>query len=153
MKEACPKQVSRIRDLIRSMRCTAEALQHHGDLRTDGNRLSSTQFTVMESLFLYGPMNQRELAEHSQRTTGNITVVVDNLEKRGLVTRCSVESDRRVSQVGLTDDGKTLISSLLPAHDKLLLDTFSVLSEDELSQFETLNQRLNESVHGRVENK
>ncbi|MCB2212026.1 MarR family transcriptional regulator [bacterium] len=134
------------------MRCTAEALRHHGDVRTDGNRLSSTQFTVMESLFLYGAMNQRELAQHSQRTTGNITVVVDNLEKRGLVSRCSVENDRRVSQVGLTDDGKSLISSLLPAHDKLLLDTFSVLNEDELVQFETLCQRLNDRVHGNLDN-
>ena len=47
--------------------------------------LTMTQFSVLESLLHLGPMNQRTLGQKVLKSSGNITVVVDNLERGGLV--------------------------------------------------------------------
>jgi MarR family 2-MHQ and catechol resistance regulon transcriptional repressor len=49
--------------------------------------LSVSQFGVLEALFHVGPLSQAEIAKKILRSTGNITMVIDNLEKRDLVKR------------------------------------------------------------------
>ena len=49
--------------------------------------LSVSQFGVLEVLFHKGSLCQSELAAKILKSTGNITMVIDNLEKRNLVRR------------------------------------------------------------------
>ena len=44
-----------------------------------------TQFGVLEAIYHIGPLCQSELAEKLLRSGGNLTLVVDNLEKAGYV--------------------------------------------------------------------
>lgn len=76
--------------------------------------LTATQFGVLDSLHHIGPLCQSELAEKLLRTGGNLTLVVDNLEKAGLVVRERDPSDRRFVVVKLTDKGELFISALIP---------------------------------------
>src|SRR5262245_19850379 len=72
--------------------------------------LTESQFGVLESLLHLGPLHQCDLGEKLLRSSGNITMVVDNLEKRGLVERRREKEDRRFVKVHLTDAGRKLIS-------------------------------------------
>ncbi|MDH3327667.1 MAG: MarR family transcriptional regulator [Desulfobulbaceae bacterium] len=78
------------------------------------NKLTMSQFGVIEALYHVGPMYQRDLAEKILKTTGNITTVIDNLEKRKLVERQREMKDRRYFKVVLTPSGKRLIKKIFP---------------------------------------
>jgi MarR family transcriptional regulator, 2-MHQ and catechol-resistance regulon repressor len=83
----------------------------HGVL-PDG--LTVTQFGVLEALHHIGPLCQGELAEKLLRSGGNLTLVVNNLEKAGHVVRERDPADRRFVVVKLTEQGEAFIARLLP---------------------------------------
>lgn len=90
--------------------------------------VTQSQFGVLDSLFHLGPLSQRELGDKLLKTSGNITMVVDNLEKRGLVRRERGKRDRRIMTVHLTDKGREIILSLLPRRVAAIREEMSVLS-------------------------
>lgn len=108
--------------------------------------LSESQFGVLEALLHLGPLHQRELAKKILRTNGNVTLVVDHLEQRGLVRRERGSADRRYIKVHLTDAGEVLVKALFPAHAARLAEELSVLSEDEQHELGRLCRRLNIAV-------
>lgn len=93
--------------------------------------LSISQFGVLEALFHLGPMYQKDIAQKILKSAGNITMVIDNLEKRGLVKRIRNEKDRRYFDIHLTDEGKTLIAAFFPRHAERIRQKMAVLSEAE----------------------
>jgi MarR family transcriptional regulator, 2-MHQ and catechol-resistance regulon repressor len=93
--------------------------------------LTVSQFGVLEALFHLGPLNQKSLAAKILKSTGNITMVIDNLEKRGLVKRTRDEQDRRHYSVGITRKGAGLITSFLPKHVARIVEEMSILSGAE----------------------
>ena len=80
------------------------------------SNLTESQFGILEALYHIGPLRQRDLAEKILKTGGNITMVVDNLEKRGLVKREKGKEDRRTFSVVLTEQGNSLIGKIFPEH-------------------------------------
>jgi MarR family 2-MHQ and catechol resistance regulon transcriptional repressor len=63
--------------------------------------LTESQFGVLEALFHLGPMSQKNLGGKLLKSGGNITLVIDNLEKRGLVIRRRGVVDRRYFNIQL----------------------------------------------------
>jgi len=112
--------------------------------------LTESQFGVLEALLHLGALHQRELAQKILRTNGNVTLVVDHLEKRGLVRRERGSADRRYVKVHLTDAGEALVKGLFPGHAARLAEELSVLSEEEQHELGRLCRRLNMAVeqHG-----
>ncbi len=104
--------------------------------------LTESQFGVLEALLHLGPLHQRELAAKILRTHGNVTLVVDQLEKRGLVRRQRGSADRRYIKVHLTDHGTALVSELFPAHAARLTREMSLLGEDEQRELARLCRSL-----------
>ena len=56
--------------------------------------LTEIQFSALDALYYLGPLNQKELGNTLLRSGGNITLIIDNLEKQRLVKRERGE-DRR----------------------------------------------------------
>jgi len=112
----------------------------HGHLAGAG--LTVSQFGVLEALFHLGPMPQKELADRILKSPGNMTTVLGNLEKRGLVYRKRSAEDRRISDVHLTAEGSALIAELFPRHLKGLVGGFDSFSDDELAEFVRLCRKL-----------
>jgi MarR family 2-MHQ and catechol resistance regulon transcriptional repressor len=104
--------------------------------------LTESQFGVLDALYHLGPMYQCDLAPKILRTTGNVTLVVDNLERRGLVRRERRGDDRRYVQVALTPAGEALIRQTFPRHADAVATELGVLSGDELRQLTRLCRRL-----------
>jgi len=95
------------------------------------NNLTASQFSVLEALHRHGPMVQRDLAEQIMKTTGNITTVIDNLEKHGLVERIRGEKDRRYFEIVLTAEGSRLIKKFYPVHLKQVEKVIGLLTDEE----------------------
>src|SRR5271169_6693017 len=98
-------------------------------LEQDG--LTTGQFGVLEALLHLGPMCQHALAEKLLRSGGNVTLVVDNLEKRGWVRRERQKDDRRMVQIQLTPKGARLIAKVFPEHAAAITKIMSELTEPE----------------------
>jgi MarR family 2-MHQ and catechol resistance regulon transcriptional repressor len=105
-------------------------------------RLTVSQFGVLEALYHIGPMFQQEIGRRILKTSGNMTLVIDNLEKRGLVLRERVPEDRRYTQVRLTPGGRKLIQRLFPRHAKIAEQVFSVLNAEEIQTLGALLKKL-----------
>ncbi|MHB8870560.1 MAG: MarR family winged helix-turn-helix transcriptional regulator [Thermoleophilia bacterium] len=105
--------------------------------------LSISQFGVLEALLHLGPMSQKELAAKVLKSHGNISVVVDNLEKRDLVTRTrGAVEDRRVVIVSLTPMGEGLVRSVLPDTEERIRQEMGILSDAELLDLARMCKKL-----------
>ena len=104
--------------------------------------LTESQFGALEALLHLGPLCQHELAGKVLKSAGNMTTVVDNLERRGLVERRRDGEDRRVVTVHLTASGRDLVRAVFPRVVEVLVDAFSTLSATEQQQLAALCRRL-----------
>ena len=78
--------------------------------------------------------------------SSSTTYVIDQLHKKGYVTRTPSEKDRRITYVELTEAGKTLIKEIFPTHAKRIAEAFEQLSSEELTLLQkTLRKITNET--------
>lgn len=108
--------------------------------------LSISQFGVLEALHHLGPQSQADLAKKILKSTGNITMVIDNLEKRGLVTRERDPEDRRYYSIRLTPRGQTLIGSIFPRHASGIVTEMKVLTRKEQETLGNLCRKLGKNT-------
>lgn len=99
--------------------------------RCENQGLTISQFGILDALYRGGAYCQKELGEKIFKSSGNITLVVDNLEKRGLVRRERKGDDRRYIRIHLTDEGRRVISEVLPKVANFIQEELKVLSEEE----------------------
>jgi MarR family 2-MHQ and catechol resistance regulon transcriptional repressor len=104
--------------------------------------LTPSQFGVLETLYHLGPLMLSQLAEKHLKSRNNFTVVVDNLEKQGLVTRVRCKVDRRVVHVHLTEAGRARIEVVYPRFVEAVVADMAVLSEAEQEQLADMLRRL-----------
>ena len=107
-----------------------------------GSGLTLSQFGALEALLHLGPLNPRELGRKLLKTGGNMTMVVDNLEKRGLVERVRDAADRRFLTVHLTAAGRRTIGQLFPEHAREIAARMDALTVAELDTLRTLCRKL-----------
>ena len=93
--------------------------------------LTISQFGVLDTIYHLGPQPQCDLGKGIFRSSGNITKVVDNLEKKELVRRVRKKEDRRYYLVNLTPKGKALFQRVLPLHIQFVDKELSKLSQRE----------------------
>ncbi|NJD92288.1 MAG: MarR family transcriptional regulator [Geobacter sp.] len=104
--------------------------------------LTISQFGVLEALHHKGPLCQRDIAAKILKSTGNMTMVIDNLEKRGLVRRERHSEDRRYFTIHLTDKGQELISRSFSAVEAAIVTEMSVLTAAEQENLGSLCKKL-----------
>lgn len=104
--------------------------------------LTENQFGILEILLHLGPVIQRELGEKLFTSGGNITQILDQLERRELVKRIRDSQDRRNVQVHLTEKGEEFIRSIFPEHLEAIMEEFSVLSSEEQDELARLCKKI-----------
>ena len=119
----------------------------HKELQRSG--LTVSQFGILEALYHLGPMVQKELADKILKSPGNITMVIDNLEKRGLIVREKSRSDRRASVITATDKGLHLFDAIFPAHARRITESMAQLSVDEQETLGRLLKKLGRAAAGK----
>jgi MarR family 2-MHQ and catechol resistance regulon transcriptional repressor len=111
--------------------------------------LTVTQFAVLEVLYHLGPLCQGQLAAKLLKSTGNLTLVIANLERAGLIKRTRQPDDLRFITITLAPRGRTLIAELFPRVAGRIASEFSVLTADEKSELGRLAKKLGLGNAGR----
>lgn len=98
--------------------------------------LCLSDFAALEALLNKGPLPVNTIGPMVNLTPGSISIAVDRLLARGLVSRVESVEDRRVRIVALTPRGKELIVSAFRKHSGQMKKVFSELSAEELRGLE-----------------
>ena len=104
--------------------------------------LTPSLFGVLEALYHLGPLQIGEIGAKILKSSGNMTVVIDNLIKRSLVYRERQVDDRRCVKIHLTAEGHALIERIWAQHEHGIVEVFSVLSAEEQTQLAALCRKL-----------
>jgi MarR family 2-MHQ and catechol resistance regulon transcriptional repressor len=110
--------------------------------------LSESQFGVLEALLHLGPMHQCDLADRILKSSGNMTLVIRNLEKRGLVRRERSAVDRRFNRVHLTAEGERLVRAVFPPHAVRIMGLMGALTAAEQRTLARLCRKLGLAAAG-----
>ncbi|HEY2569582.1 MAG TPA: MarR family transcriptional regulator [Candidatus Udaeobacter sp.] len=108
-----------------------QALMPHAAESIGRTRLGDSDFRVLEALLHKGPLPVNTLGPKVWLTPGSISVAVDRLVKKGLVSRKDHPGDRRVRRVELTAKGRALITRGFREHAAAMETVVSVLSKNE----------------------
>jgi MarR family 2-MHQ and catechol resistance regulon transcriptional repressor len=126
---------------IKLTRCTNSLLGRLAERNTVGD-LTYSQFAVLEAIYHLGPLTQGDVSTKVLKSGSNMTTVIDNLERDGLVRRERHDKDRRVIYVHLTEAGKRKVEAVLPGHVAALVEEFSVLTVKEQEMLGELCKKL-----------
>ena len=108
-----------------------QALMPHAAESIERTELGDSDFRVLEALLHKGPLPVNTLGPKVWLTPGSISVAVERLVKKGLVSRKGHPRDRRVRQVELTAKGSALVTRGFRAHAAAMESVVSVLSKTE----------------------
>ena len=108
------------------------ALTRYATAGIEETGLGLSDFGVLELLLNKGPLPVNTIGPIVDLTPGSISIAVDRLFVKGLVTRVESTEDRRVRIVALTPRGKDLIVSAFRKHSGQMKRVFSELSPEEL---------------------
>src|SRR5881628_1250805 len=112
------------------------ALTRYAAAGIDETGLGLSDFGVLELLLHNGPLPVNTIGPMVDLTPGSISIAVDRLVAKGLVSRVESAEDRRVRIVALTPQGKDLIVSAFRKHSGQMKRVFSELSREELRDLE-----------------
>jgi MarR family 2-MHQ and catechol resistance regulon transcriptional repressor len=104
--------------------------------------LGESDFRVLEVLLHKGSMPVNGIGPKVDLNPGSVSVAVDRLYKKGLVSREECSSDRRVRTVSLTEKGKQIFHPLFRRHAGLIEGVFQDVSPEELEQLETVLKKI-----------
>ena len=93
--------------------------------------LTPTQFSVLETLYSKGELRIQDLIDSMLTTSGNMTVVIKNMERDGWISRSCDPNDRRSFRIQLTDQGQKKIEAVLPEHMANIRHMTDLLSQND----------------------
>jgi MarR family transcriptional regulator, 2-MHQ and catechol-resistance regulon repressor len=108
--------------------------------------LTQPQFSVIEALGHLGPLKVGVICEKMLVSGGNMTLVLDNIEKLGFIERVPSREDRRAILVRLTPRGKELFDKIFLTHAENITKIMSVLSASEQTALSNLLKQLGIAV-------
>ena len=120
----------------------AETTLAHTTAHLSRYNLSTSQFAILEALYHLGTLSQRALAEKLLKSTGNVSIVLKNMEKRGLIERHRDPDDNRYMRVSITDVGRELIGGMFATHVSGIVAEMSVLTTVEQEELARLCRKL-----------
>jgi DNA-binding MarR family transcriptional regulator len=136
-----------IRTWLRLLSCEAIIEQR---LRTRLRQTFSVtlpQFDVLSELERAGaPLTMSQLSRELMVSNGNVTGVIDRLEKTGYVKRVRAEHDRRIQNIELTARGRTAFDKMAVQHERWLDEMFAGLSQTDMGKLQQLLLKTRQSV-------
>jgi MarR family transcriptional regulator, 2-MHQ and catechol-resistance regulon repressor len=119
-----------------------QAITRYALANLEKTGLGLSDFAVLEALLHKGPLPVNVIGPKVNLTPGSISVAVDRLVAKGLVSRAESSQDRRVRIVALTPRGKSVITPIFRAHVETMEKVFKGLSRHELRQLEQQLKRV-----------
>ena len=133
--------------LMKAMR----ALTRYAAANIEETGLGLSDFGVLEVLLHKGPLPVNTIGPIVDLTPGSISIAVDRLFAKGLVTRVESTEDRRVRIIALTPRGKDLIVPAFRRHSGQMRRVFSELSPEELRGLEVALKKVGKQAAALME--
>src|SRR5580704_15181544 len=127
------------------------ALTKYATAGIEETGLGLSDFGVLELLLHHGPLPVNTIGPMVDLTPGSISIAVDRLVAKGLVSRVESSEDRRVRIVTLPPRGQDLIVSAFRKHSLQMKKVFSDLSAEELRSLEVAIKRLGKRAAALIE--
>jgi len=141
---------SRQHEAVLGVYYTANRLRKRADDFFRAHGLTDVQFNVMILLKHQGAgqggLTQVELSRMLLVNRGNITTLIDRMERAGLVARTPVAQDRRYNLVVLTPKGREALDAAEPAYAAAVEDVMRPFSPQEVAQLSLLLERMRERL-------
>jgi MarR family transcriptional regulator, 2-MHQ and catechol-resistance regulon repressor len=93
--------------------------------------LSWTGFDLLHNVWIWEWMESRELAKSMGVTVATISSISNTLERKGLVARRVNPRDRRLVELGITDEGRQVMEDLFPKFNQGEIEMIKGLTEEE----------------------
>ncbi len=133
-------------DLFIALSRASQWVNAHADRDIRSNGLNRTEFGVLELLYHKGQQPIQQIGGKVLMSSGNITYVVDKLEKKELVRRKSCAEDRRLIYAEVTEQGKKFIEDVFPGHALVIQQAVSGLTAEEQQLASILLKKLGRSA-------
>ncbi len=104
--------------------------------------LTVAQFAVLEILYHKGELPVATITEKTLTSSGNMTVVIQNLAKAGYVRRKENPRDKRSYLVKITKKGINLFEEIFPPHLENINKIFSVLNDEDKDELIRIMKKL-----------
>lgn len=128
-----------IRTWLRLLSCETVIEQQLRSLFRTNFSVTLPQFDVLSELERTGkPMTMSELSAGLMVSNGNVTGVIDRLERNDFVTRTRANHDRRIQYIELTNKGRNEFNMMAQQHERWIDNMFSNLSLDDMSSLQVL---------------
>jgi MarR family 2-MHQ and catechol resistance regulon transcriptional repressor len=108
--------------------------------------LTPEQFMLIDLLWNEGPMTQQQLVNQLQKDKNSVTMLVDAIEKKGLVVRQQNANDRRSNTIVLTDKALDIKADAKQKGISILDNILEGISEDELHSFLQTLRKINNNI-------
>ena len=108
-------------------------------------QLSDAHFDVLAQVGAAEGRTQQELAQALLVTKGNVTQLLDRMERGGLLER---RQEGRTKRIFLTAAGRAVRARVVPEHEALIEEQFSVLSREEQVQLARLLGKVDRTLPG-----
>ncbi|MBI0579160.1 MarR family transcriptional regulator [Neobacillus cucumis] len=125
---------------------TSKAIHERIKEEMTKNKLSITEFSVLEVLYQKGKQTIQQIGHCILISSGSMTYVIDKLEQKGLLKRNDCPNDRRVIHVTLTDKGNQFMEEIMPKHHELIEDMFHSLNSDEAETLVRLLEKVKNTI-------
>ena len=135
------KEMRALDSYIKLMRA-ADTINSSVNLSLSKFGLTESQFNVLDALYHLGPLSQKDLGFKLLKSGGNITMVIDNLEKDAYVERRRDTKDRRILFVHLTKKGKKRLEDILPVQVNFITNEMNRLSKTEQNELQRLCKKI-----------
>jgi DNA-binding MarR family transcriptional regulator len=105
--------------------------------------LNTAQFDVLAHVGAHRGVTQQELANSLLVTKGNISQLLDRMEKLDLLRRCQ---EKRNNALVLTEKGQKLYDRIVPSTERLIEEQLAVLSASEIADLLKLTRKLDHAL-------
>lgn len=138
MKKDCAPPIHTWLILIKAM----QAVKHYALPAILAEGLGDSDFRVLDLLLNKGPMPVNTIGPKVDLNSGSVSVAVDRLHKKGLVSRIECPSDRRIRTVAITECGRKFYEPIFSRHAKLIKDIFAEVTPEERIELETVLKKI-----------
>ncbi len=142
MTELLTTQESYALELLQEFHRAQQVIKTVGTEALRSRGITNSQFHVLSVLHRQGPQTVQGIIDHIYATSGNMTVVIRNMESAGLVERLPNPADRRSFLISLTDKGEAQFEEVVPEFSESAVATFDKLTEEEQAQLYALLNKL-----------
>jgi MarR family transcriptional regulator, 2-MHQ and catechol-resistance regulon repressor len=119
----------------------SKTIFNHAVKDVEKHGISLENFMILELLYNKGPHTVQKISEKLSIPSGSITYVVDKLEKKEFVKREPSPTDRRASNVVLTEKGQRLFKEIFPQHVEVISENLSFICNEEKNTVNGASQK------------